>query len=224
MGLVELGGIAALGLAVGLYPGVYHLLTSKKERSERDPVEGVQLLAEYISRAQSSMDFVTGEVNPLVWNPLEGLVSHQLAMNPALKMRMLASSRIFGLMSNPSGEPENRLYELAKCRCFGDRLQLKLSEHPAEPHFGLIDGLHLYVEEPHTPESPTRIVTIYQNSAFMGRKFQKRFEEDWNSVEQTPLELATVIAHPRETKDPEKVKQLITDAESLPIFQALRTP
>lgn len=224
MGLVELGGIAALGFAVGLYPGVYHLLTSKKERTEQGSVRGVELLAGYISRAQSVMDFVTGEVNPLVWNPLEHLISHQLEMNPALKMRMLASDHIFGLRSNPSGELENRLYELAKCRCFGDQLQMKLSEHPGQPHFGLIDGLHLYVEEPHAPQKATRIVTIYENSAFMARRFQKRFERDWNSVEEIPLEQASVIAHPSETKDPEEVKQLIRDAESLPIFQALRTP
>jgi len=223
MGLIELGGIAALGCAIGLYPGIHHLITFRKKEAHLLSVEAVDLIAHYIYQARSSVDIVSGELSPFVFDPLAPLIRHRLEMMPNLTFRFIASSRILGLRSNPSRRPQNRLYTFAKTRPFPERFEMRITKTRPNRHFGLVDTLHLYVEESHTSDRLGRDVTIYKNSGLTAIKFQSRFDEMWRTIEQIPLDSATLEVPKLEMSNPEEAHRIIKEAERLPILQPLQT-
>jgi len=220
MSLVELGGIAAVGFGVGLYPGIRHLVEFKRIERKWGPPEAVGFLGERLSQAKQSVDVVVDGLNPFVFDPLTPLITRQLEEKPKLKLRLITSPSILGLRPSPSEPPRNQLLELAKSDRFGEQLQVRTAESPQGDNFGLIDTTHFYIEEQHSPEDISFGVTIHINSAFPVAKLQSEFEEMWKAARELPASQIEVIPHSLELTNPEEARRIIKEVESLPLLQA----
>lgn len=223
MSLKELIPAATLGFAIGLYPGIEHARTFRRIERRWNPSEKAEFLGEQISQAKRLVDIVSEDLNPFVFNPLVPLISHQLEMKPKLRVRFIVSPHIAGLRTNFSESCENRLYNLAMTRQFGNQLQMKVVKDLQEPYFGVIDISHIYVEKPQDLKGLRRDVIIYKNSAIGVAELQSKFEEMWESLEEIPPEEVTVVSHRLETTNPEEARRILREVKALPILQHFNT-
>lgn len=221
MWVVALVGIAALSFLVGLYPGIHHRRTFSKQSKSQNPPDAVQGLGEAISAARRSVDVLCGELNPLVFDPLTPLISHHLRLNPALRLRLVATRTISGLNAEEgrSETPVNQLHSLAASGAFGDQLQIRVAKEPVEPHFAVADARHLCVEQPHPAHALMRHVIIYRNSGFTAVEHQARFDRLWEEPDLTPAAQVPVTLHSLEATDPGEVRRIVTKGKAARILQ-----
>lgn len=192
--MIHLVALAVLGFAIGLYPALEHFRKFEFGRERVDPPTGFRLLAELFSQAQHSIKVVTGELNPLVFNPLTSVIEGALRRNNHLTVSVIASDKIFTLGGT------NKLYTLWRSGVYGDRLQIALNRANLEPHFGVIDAKFLYVEAPHSQTALERDMAVYRHSMLRAVEFTQKFDRLLAQLQAVPLEEVQICPHPLEAE------------------------
>ena len=132
-------------------------------------------LSKHISKASSSVDVVTGNLNPRVFDKVAEVIGSRLSEAQDLEIRMLVSTEILTLANR------NELFSLSGefRQKFSNRFKLAfLRERPTE-HFRVIDNSHLYVELPHRIGEMSRPTESWENSIFRAWQYHNKFEELW---------------------------------------------
>jgi len=191
--MIEWVGLAVLAFAIGLYPALEHFRKFEFSRERVEPPTGFRLLAELFSHAQHSIKVVTGELNPVVFNPLTSVIEGALRRNKHLTVSVIASDKIFTIGG------VNKFHALWRSGVYGDRLQIVFTKNP-QLHFGVIDTKFLYVEAPHSQTALERDVAVYRHSMLRAVEFTRKFDRLLAQVQAVPVEEVQICAHPLEAE------------------------
>lgn len=132
-------------------------------------------LSEHISKANSSVDIVTGNLNPRVFDKVAKVIGSRLSESQDLEIRMLVSTVILTLAN------KNELFSLSGefSQKSPNRFKLAfLRERPTE-HFRVLDNSNVYIELPHRVGEECRPAEWWENSIFRAWQYHNKFEELW---------------------------------------------
>lgn len=117
-----------------------------------------------LNKAQRNFCIVQGELHPDVHNEFAEDLEKRLE---AEKTRLLPEQRLqVKIISGPvvlTRSGENKMYALYQGNKFPDTLQVVFAKKRPENHYSVVDGKHVYYEEPHSIGETTRRGTIVQN-------------------------------------------------------------
>jgi hypothetical protein len=144
-------------------------------------------LKKHIEKAKESVDAVTGNLNPWVYNGVAELVQKRLKESPNLRIRILVGPKVITL------EGENKLLAHAEELNEMSEGRFKLAHLDTRPenHFRVVDYSHIYVEQPHPVGAYRRVAEYWENSVFRAWKYHMEFEELWKkrdeAIEPEPI-------------------------------------
>jgi hypothetical protein len=129
-------------------------------------------LREHIRNAKKSVEAVTGNLNPYVFDGVAEIIETRIRDSKNLEIKILVGPDIIVLESG------NKLLELSQ-RLGPNRFQLAFLDKRPEQHFRVVDEIHLYVELPHPPGACDRMAETWENAPFKGWKYHIEFQELW---------------------------------------------
>lgn len=152
-----------------LFIGVkYKLEPNSDERSAR-------WLNDHIKTAKDTIEAVTGNLNPYVFNSVVEAIESRLRDCERLQIKILVGPEIFTLQN------QNELFKLAlkfKQTSF-ERFEIGFLPERPEDHFRVVDYTHVYAERPHPPGTDERMAESWENSVFKAWEYHTKFEELW---------------------------------------------
>ncbi len=131
-------------------------------------------LKEHIRKAKKSVEAITGNLNPYVFDGVTEVIETRLRESKDLEIKILVGPEIIVLESG------NKLLELSQ-RMAPNRFQLAFLDKRPERHFRVVDESHLYVELPHPPGACNRMAEIWENAPFKAWKYHLEFQELWKA-------------------------------------------
>ncbi|MCK4404484.1 MAG: hypothetical protein KAW02_05275 [candidate division Zixibacteria bacterium] len=129
-------------------------------------------LVEHIGKAKKSVEAVTGNLNPYVFNEVAELIQKRLRESNDLEIKILVGSEILTL------ENRNELLEFSKGMA-SNGFKLAFLDKRPEEHFRVVDETHLYVERPHPIGAFQRTAESWENSVFRAWDYHMKFQELW---------------------------------------------
>lgn len=176
--------VAAL---VGLSSVLAVVIAIVRERPTSEPFRyevrrsAVRALVDTLGRPERSLDVVAGELFPFAWPELAEALVEGLEGNRRLEVRILGGPTISPVPC-PGGSHATYEQWKEKAEGFNGRFQMRFAKDRQEQHFSVIDGSVLMLEDPHASGEP-RTGRIYRGTYFAARRFHRRFEQVWRTVE-----------------------------------------
>jgi hypothetical protein len=129
-------------------------------------------LVGHIGKAKRSVEAVTGNLNPYVFNKVAEVIETRAKESNGLEIRILVGPEILTL------ENRNELLELSQ-RVAPNGFKLAFLDKRPEEHFRVVDETHLYVERPHPIGAYHRTAESWENSVFRAWQYHLKFEQLW---------------------------------------------
>lgn len=139
--------------------------------------ESLKWFKQHLFEAKKEVLIVTDEFYPPVYTEFVHVIKEKLARSGEnFRVWMIGGPEV--CTSNGS----NPVLELAKSNT-DPRLEIKFLRHRPVQHFRVVDGRHLFLEEPHSFESQIRYVETLERSFFKAWQWRGYFFQLWQTSE-----------------------------------------